>query len=70
MRIFLILLFSTASALAAESESPVAPKLLKDLPYVPEAGSRQRLDLYLPATIAGKKPPLIVWIHGGNGKAE
>ena len=39
---------------------------LRDLPYVPNAAPRQRLDIYLPASAqAGAPRPLIVWIHGG-----
>jgi acetyl esterase/lipase len=35
-----------------------------DIPYAPNAGEHQKLDLYLPAT--GTNLPLIVWVHGGG----
>ncbi|MBI1246698.1 prolyl oligopeptidase family serine peptidase [bacterium] len=40
---------------------------LKDLPYVPNAGDSQLLDLYLPLT-AKQKTPVVVWVHGGGWK--
>jgi acetyl esterase/lipase len=42
--------------------------VIRDLPYVPDAGPRQRLDLYLP-TQAGPPRPLIAYIHGGAWRA-
>jgi len=38
-----------------------------DLAYVDGGRSRQKLDLYLPD--AGKKTPLVIWIHGGAFRA-
>jgi acetyl esterase/lipase len=35
----------------------------RDIPYVTSGHERQKLDLYLPK--AGKKLPLIIWVHGG-----
>ena len=43
-----------------------APKVEKDIPYVPDGDKAQALDLYLPAETAEKPEPLIVWIHGGG----
>jgi acetyl esterase/lipase len=38
----------------------------KDLEYVPgSADPLQRLDLYIPATHAGERMPVVIWIHGG-----
>jgi acetyl esterase/lipase len=42
---------------------PEGTKALLDLPYVPQAHVRQKLDLFLPAE--GKGWPLVAWIHGG-----
>jgi acetyl esterase/lipase len=39
-------------------------RVLRDLPYVPDAAPRQRLDLYLPHP-SGPARPLIAFIHGG-----
>ncbi len=38
-----------------------------DLAYVDGGRSRQKLDLYVPD--AGKKIPLVIWIHGGAFRA-
>lgn len=39
----------------------------RDLAYVTDGHERQKLDLYLPASLppTGKMLPLIIWIHGG-----
>ena len=43
-------------------------RVLRDLPYVPNAAPRQRLDLYLPRQ-AGAARPLVAYIHGGAWRA-
>jgi len=40
-------------------------RILPDIPYVPNALPRQRLDLYLPAQ-TGAPRPLVAYIHGGG----
>jgi acetyl esterase/lipase len=42
--------------------------VIRDLPYVPNAAPRQRLDLYLPAS-PGAPRPLVAYIHGGAWRA-
>jgi len=58
---------------AAAQERPVRPapprvpegvRALRDLSYVEGGHERQRLDLYLPERVDGRRP-VIVWIHGG-----
>jgi len=49
---------------AASTTPAPAVTLIRDLPYVPNAAPRQRLDLYLPAQ-PGQSRPLVVYIHGG-----
>jgi acetyl esterase/lipase len=39
-------------------------RIVRDLPYVPNATARQRLDLFLPLQ-PGAPRPLVAWIHGG-----
>jgi len=55
------------SAGASPSPSAVAPAaihVIHDLPYLPGATPRQRLDLYLPGQ-PGPARPLVAYIHGG-----
>jgi acetyl esterase/lipase len=71
-RLFLCLAALLAcSSRAADPPNPTPPpgappgtRMQLNIPYVPHAGERQTLDLYLPAT--GTNLPLIVWIHGGG----
>jgi len=84
-------LFAAASAVAAQSPIEKAlpmslTSVFRDVPYVRDAGPRQRLDLYLPtppaphpweqsfqAGPATRRMPVLVWIHGGAwaiGKKE
>lgn len=44
---------------------PDGTKITRDIKYVPDAGPRQTLDLYIPAN-AGKPLPLVIYIHGGG----
>jgi acetyl esterase/lipase len=46
---------------------PAGVRVLRDLEYVQNGHERNRLDLYLPETVA-RPLPLIVWIHGGGWK--
>lgn len=43
-------------------------KKLTDLDYAGTGNPRQHLDLYLPATPAEAKLPVVCWIHGGGWK--
>lgn len=56
------------AAAAAVAEPADAPRILKDVPYKPDAGSeyereRCKLDLYLPRQAEGFAT--VVWFHGG-----
>ncbi len=53
--------FASMMALAADGDVQV----YRDLEYAKVNGQSLKLDLYVPAS-DGKKPPLIVWIHGGG----
>lgn len=55
-------IFITAKGLAATA----SPKVIESIAYPGAAKGerRQSLDLYLPAS-SGKKPPLVIFIHGG-----
>jgi acetyl esterase/lipase len=44
---------------------PQGTRVLKDLAYVTDGHSRQKLDLYLPPGGASPKP-LVLWVHGGG----
>jgi len=51
---------------AATAPGARAPTIIKDIPYpgAPKGDRRRSLDLYLPAD-SGRKPPLLIFIHGG-----
>ena len=52
-----------ADSSETEREETIGETVYKDLSYVSDGHSRQKLDLYLPD---GKGPfPVLVWIHGG-----
>lgn len=48
-----------------KAQAPEGTKTTRDIKYVPDAGQRQTLDLYVPAN-AGNPLPLIIYIHGGG----
>jgi acetyl esterase/lipase len=58
-----IIQVSLALYLHAAPDLPAGARVLRDLSYVTNGHSRQKLDLYLPASPKG---PLIVYIHGGG----
>jgi len=63
----LLLLISSAGiqhATAAEVKDGV--RIERDISYIPDGDSSQRLDLYLPEKISDKPLPLLVWVHGGG----
>src|SRR6478609_573244 len=55
-------------------DKPASPKtevkngarIQRDIEYVPNGDTSQRLDLYLPEKQSDKPLPLVVWIHGGG----
>jgi acetyl esterase/lipase len=51
-------------AKAAEVKDGV--RIERDISYVPDDDSSQRLDLYLPEKGSDKPLPLLVWVHGGG----
>ncbi|HEX4084318.1 MAG TPA: alpha/beta hydrolase [Chthoniobacteraceae bacterium] len=65
--ILLLTVLALAPALYAQ-RTTAGPRTVRDIPYVPNAGPRQRLDLYLPEPM-DHPVPLIVWIHGGGWHA-
>ncbi len=65
MKPFLLLLLLASSGLA---QLPAGTAVKRDVPYVPEAGPRQRLDVFYPEK-TDKPVPLVVWIHGGAWSA-
>lgn len=50
---------------AAQEPASLPPgiRLLRDVPYLPGAQERQRLDLYW--SPEGQPRPLLIWVHGG-----
>jgi acetyl esterase/lipase len=64
----LIVLFCCSGELSARRiRVPDGVKVLRDLEYAKVDGQSLRLDLYLPENpTTGKKPKLLVWIHGGG----
>lgn len=67
----MLVAIAVANPNAAAPASPKAPDgviLHRDLAYVQEGHSRQKLDLYLPENGAGPLP-VIVWVHGGGWAA-
>jgi acetyl esterase/lipase len=44
---------------------PKGTQVLRDLEYAKVEGKSLKLDLYLPPREAGRRLPLVVWIHGG-----
>src|SRR3954463_2370530 len=54
------------SAPPPKSEVKDGVRIERDIAYVPDGDSSQRLDLYLPEKSADKPLPLLVWVHGGG----
>ncbi len=46
-----------------------AQQMTADIPYVDGGHARQVLDVYTPEKPAGKKLPVMFWIHGGGWQA-
>lgn len=44
----------------------MAQKLTSDVPYVENGHARHVLDIYTPEKPAGKRLPVVFWIHGGG----
>lgn len=74
MKTLLVALVVFITTAFAESHKPklepvAAPpgvRMERDLPYIPDGDSAQKLDLYLPELAPEKPLPLIVHIHGGG----
>jgi acetyl esterase/lipase len=66
MRRILIALLLAVGALHAKSPVPPDADWIKDVDYVGDGNAMHRLDLLLPKDRAGKKLPLVVFIHGGS----
>ncbi|MCU0794915.1 MAG: alpha/beta hydrolase [Akkermansiaceae bacterium] len=49
--------------------SALTADVVRDLPYVRDAGPLQKLDVHRPALPSGKRLPVVVAIHGGGWKA-
>jgi len=66
---FLLLLISCASLQHAKAEVKDGVRIERDISYVPDGDSSQRLDLYVPVKDekgSDKPLPLLVWVHGGG----
>ena len=66
-----LLLISCGSIQHAKAEVKDGVRIERDIPYVPNGDSSQRLDLYVPAkgdkgSDRDKPLPLLVWVHGGG----
>ncbi|MCH9654876.1 MAG: alpha/beta hydrolase [Planctomycetes bacterium] len=48
------------------SNAAIAQKLTSDIPYVENGHARHVLDIYTPENSAGKRLPVVFWIHGGG----
>src|SRR5439155_13618419 len=68
----LFVLFSCACSIQhAKAEVKDGVRIERDISYVPDGDSSQRLDLYVPAkgdkgSDSDKPLPLLVWVHGGG----
>jgi acetyl esterase/lipase len=49
-----------------KSEVKNGVRIERDISYVPDGDSSQRLDLYLPEKRGDQPLPLLVWVHGGG----
>jgi acetyl esterase/lipase len=63
---FLLLVFCAGGQHAKAAEVKDGVRIERDISYVPEGDSSQRLDLYLPEKDTEKPLPLLIWVHGGG----
>lgn len=64
---FVILALAPVVSFAqSKSEVKNGVRVERDIAYVPDGDSSQRLDLYLPEKPSDKPLPLLVWVHGGG----
>jgi len=58
---------TTESFSQQRRQAPGVPPTFANVPYVPNGGDRQQLDIFLPPNYQeGAKLPVLVWIHGGS----
>jgi acetyl esterase/lipase len=50
----------------ARSQVTNGIRIERDISYIPDGDSSQRLDLYLPERRSDRPLPVVVWIHGGG----
>jgi acetyl esterase/lipase len=67
MNQLIIACFLVVGASFAAAETPSAPVVSKNVPYVDNGHERQKLDLFMPPG-ASSACPLLVWVHGGAWK--
>src|SRR5215475_13452799 len=63
---FLVLVSSGGIQHAKAAEVKDGVRIERDISYVPDGDSSQRLDLYLHENGSDTTLPLLVWTHGGG----
>jgi acetyl esterase/lipase len=63
---FLVLVSDAGIQHAKAAEVRDGVRIERDIAYIPDGDSSQRLDLYLPEKPNDKPLPLLVWVHGGG----
>jgi len=64
---FAVWVMATEAAAQAPKSAYAQEPTFANVPYVPDGGVRQQLDIYLPANYQEvEKLPVLVWIHGGS----
>ena len=64
---FAVWVTATESFAQEKKPAPGVPPTFANVPYVPNGGDRQQLDIFLPPDYQeGEKLPVLVWIHGGS----
>jgi acetyl esterase/lipase len=64
-----IFVWLLACAFVSPPRSQAEEPTFRDVEYAKVGDHSLKLDLYLPESSVGKKPPLIVWVHGGAWRA-
>src|SRR5262245_48103315 len=63
------LVFAAVFAFLFLSNDAMAQTPTRDIPYVEHGHQRHVLDIYTPKDPAGKRSPVMFWIHGGGWQA-